>query len=124
MSKRGEINGWKCERTPEPIRKQFPDMEERPYCDAIMYAVHVDDGVTPMFLACRTEGCGGMATSRMYVVEVTDEVLDAIEHEWYRPSEDEMVALDRPMYDHVAQGGLMLRELTDAGRAVIEEVRG
>jgi hypothetical protein len=38
-SRRGEINGWTCDQ-----------------CGETTYVVHVADGVTPMFLACRAEG--------------------------------------------------------------------
>lgn len=51
-SKRGEINGWLCD-----------------HCGQHTYCVPVHDGVTPMFLSCRTTaGCLGTGTSLMYPV--------------------------------------------------------
>lgn len=107
MSRRGEVNGWTCDR-----------------CGETTYCVHVDDGVTPMFLACRAHGeagsCG-MGTSLMYPAPpVPDHVIAAVRWEWYSPDPKEKTTLyfeDPPVFDHVDKGGLLLRELTDAGRA-------
>jgi hypothetical protein len=120
MSKRGEINGWRCDR-----------------CELITYAIHVDDGVTPMFLACRAtgklEGCEGMGTSLMYPPPpVPDHVLAETRWEWYKPEPPKrrfdittgkfftpLDSLTPAARQHVEQGGLLLRELTDAGRELL-----
>lgn len=120
-SSRGEINGWACDK-----------------CGEVTYCVHVDDGVTPMFLACRATGavgaCGGTGTSLMYPPPpVPDHALAAVRWEWYKPDPpkrrfdtdtgkfftppDSLTPAER---QHVEQGGLLLRELTDAGRAALK----
>lgn len=120
MSARGEINGWTCET-----------------CGKTTYCIHVDDGVTPMFLACRASGrlgdCDGTGRSMMYPAPpVPDHVVAAVRWEWYKPESprrrfdpdtgklytppDSLTAAER---EHVDRGGLLLRELTDAGRAVL-----
>ncbi len=43
MSATAEVNGWTCDT-----------------CGETTYCVHVDDGVTPMFLACSAESLGGL----------------------------------------------------------------
>jgi hypothetical protein len=111
-SRRGEINGWTCD-----------------YCGQTTYCVHVDDGVTPMFLACRAEGvepneakCKGMGRSLMYPpAPPPPHVLAAVRWEWYEPDRFERARLD-PIsgeLEHVEKGGLLLRSLTDAGRELI-----
>ena len=123
MSKRGEINGWTCDK-----------------CGEITYVIHVADGVTPMFLACRASGdlghCSGMGTSLMYPAPpVPPHVLAAVGWEWYLPEPpkrrfdidtgkfftppDTLTPAER---QHVEQGGLLLRELTDEGREVLKAV--
>jgi hypothetical protein len=101
MSARGEINGWRCAD-----------------CGAHTYVVHVDDGVTPMFLACRaTEGCKGTGVSLMYSrPPVPQHVIDAVEWEWFRPQDRAVRRMEAGMRDHIKRGGLDLRRLTDAGR--------
>lgn len=104
MSRRGEVNGWTCDE-----------------CGATTYCVHVDDGVTPMFLGCRaTEGCKGTGRSLMYPSPpVPPHVHAAIQWEWYSPDPKEKTELffrNRATFDHVHKGGLLIRALTDAGR--------
>jgi hypothetical protein len=109
VSRRKEINGWRCKE-----------------CGAVTYAVHVDDGVTPMFLACRAsgsveEGCHGQGVSLMYPVPPAPaHVVEAVGWEWYQPTGRELRNLDANMRDHVERGGLMLRPLTDDGRGLLE----
>lgn len=106
----GRINGWKCN------------------CGYVTYAVHVDHGVTPMFLGCRKPGgCASSqpATSLMYPdADPPPHIIGSVAWEWYRPTEKQTRRLERKhpgMADHVRQGGLDLRPLTDAGRALLGE---
>ena len=38
-------------------------------CQTEINTANRDHGVTPMMIGCRTEGCDGMAMSRMYMVD-------------------------------------------------------
>lgn len=105
------VNGWTC-----------------PRCHETTYCVELDAGVTPMFLACRAEGvepaeakCHGTAQSIMYPPPpIPEHVLLAVEWEWYRPLEDELREMvDQAAVAHVQRGGLLLRKLTNAGRAAV-----
>ena len=106
-SKRGDINGYVCDT-----------------CKQHTFIVHVDDGVTPMFLACRAEGedpreaeCKGRGTSLMYpTMPAPQHVIDGVKWEWYKPAE---LPENEEMAEHVRKGGLLLRKLTDAGRAAL-----
>lgn len=105
----GRINGWRCQA-----------------CGAVTYCVHVDHGVTPMFLGCRvTDGCEGMAVSLMYPAAAPPaHVVWAVEWEWYRPTDKQARRMERKspgMLDHVRQGGLALRPLTDTGRELLRD---
>jgi hypothetical protein len=113
VSARGLINGYCCDT-----------------CGRHTYIVHVDDGVTPMFLVCRVDGqepeanpCKGMGTSIMYPPPpIPSHVVAAVRWEWYEPDLEELGRLD-PIsgeLEHVERGGLLLRPLTDVGR---EEMR-
>ena len=118
-SLRGEINGWRC-------LNEIAGMKmDRPACDGITYAIHVDDGVTPMFLGCRaTEGCSGTGVSLMYPAPpVPKHVLDAVAWEWYRPIGRELVELNEGEAQYVKNGGLLIRPLTDAGLELLKELR-
>lgn len=105
MSPAGAVNAWKCDR-----------------CGRLTVAVHIDEGVTPMFLACRaSEGCEGRAISVGYPPPpVPEHVLKRLAFEWYRPSDRWARRQSPAMAEHIARGGLVIRELTDAGRAVLE----
>lgn len=110
-SKVGAVNGWRCSA-----------------CQAVTYCVHVDQGVTPMFLGCRRDGCLGTGTSLMYPPPpVPAHVLNDVAWEWYKPSKKQLKRFDRKnpaMAEHIRLGGLALRELTDAGRLELEKLRG
>jgi hypothetical protein len=105
VSATGEVNGWACED-----------------CGQTTYCIHVDDGVTPFYLGCRaTEGCEGMAKSMFYPSgPVPDYALDKLAFEWYMPDAEERAGLKPEVREHVEKGGLLLRELTDAGREQIK----
>lgn len=100
----GAVNAWKCEA-----------------CGRLTVAVHVDEGVTPMFLACRrTEGCETLAVSAGYPdLPLPDHILDLVAWEWYRPEGRAYRRLSPGMQDHIDRGGLDLRPLTDAGREAL-----
>ena len=77
----------------------------------------VDDGVTPMFLACRHDGtetgCMKRATSSCYpdgpLPEFLREKFEQFGWEWYRPSLKWARRKGPEMLDHVLRGGLDLR---------------
>lgn len=110
-SLRGEINGWVCEK-----------------CGVVSYCVHVDDGVTPMFLLCQQKnGCGdGVGTSLMYPrpQPAPQRIIDEVEFEWFRPTPEEAREATLEMRKHILHGGLDLRELSDVGREVLGELPG
>lgn len=108
-SKAGEKNAYYCEG-----------------CRSYTVVVHADDGVTPMFLACRAKGepdspendCKGRSHSMMYPDEPWPEkdgngtpIPTEPTYEWYAPDEAEKRTLDAGMLDHVELGGLLLRPL-------------
>jgi hypothetical protein len=105
MSRASKINGWRCKR-----------------CGRHTYAVHVDDGVTPMFLACRAVGvCKGTAVSLMYPAPpAPEQIVEEVAWEWYKPTPRATRRLDRETREYVEKGGLILRELTDAGREALK----
>lgn len=115
MSAPGDINGWRCDA-----------------CGEITYCVHVSEGVTPMFLACRAEGvdpsqakCKGRGVSLMYPRRpAPPHVLQAVAWEWFRPTGKAYKKLDAGMREHVDMGGLDLRPLTAAGRNRLGEHAG
>lgn len=97
----GEKNVYVCER-----------------CSHYTVTIDVDEGVTPMFLACRADGeleptCGGTGQSLMYPPEPwPDGVPTTPQFEWYRPSQKELVELGWGEIEHVNKGGLLLRKVT------------
>lgn len=105
-----KVNGWTCDA-----------------CGETTYIVHVEEGVTPMFLACRAEGvepdearCKGTGRSLMYPPPpVPRFVIAAVRWEWYRPDDAEMRALEAGAFEHVRKGGALLRPLTNAGRVAL-----
>jgi hypothetical protein len=106
MSRSGRVNGWGCKE-----------------CGEYTYCIDIDDGVTPFYLGCRaTEGCKGKATSLFYPsADLPNYVRDQVKWEWYKPEPEEYQTLNEGMKEHVDKGGLMIRELTDRGRKVLEE---
>lgn len=102
-TKPGDINGWYCGQ-----------------CGLHTYVVHVDPGVTPMFLGCcrASGGCKGPGISLMYPTAPPPEhVKLSVKHEWYKPGK--RARLSPEEREHVKKGGLLLRELTDAGRKLL-----
>jgi hypothetical protein len=99
-------------------------------CGHYIVTVDLDEGVTPMFLACRVQGepndpantCTGTMQSMMYPPHPwpkTDGFGVAIPTEptweWYKPDERELARMrrkDPAGYEHVRKGGLLLRKRT------------
>ena len=107
MTPKGSINAWKC-----------------PTCGGLTVAIHVDDGVTPMFLACRrTPGCTGMAVSSGYPSPpIPLHIRLLCEWEWFAPSSTQLKRYrreDPAMYEHCRKGGLEIQPITDAGRRLL-----
>lgn len=110
-SKAGDKNAYYCED-----------------CRGYLVVVHADDGVTPMFLACRVKGeptdpandCKGRSHSLMYPTEPWPEkdgfgtaIPTEPTYEWYAPDERERRTLKPDTLDHVERGGLLLRPIAD-----------
>lgn len=89
--------------------------------------VDVDHGVTPFMIDCQFTGrpdrplnpkysengkCSGMAQSCFYPREPRPPHIPAPTHEWYKPTEEEMVPLMGAEKEHVRRGGLLLRPRT------------
>src|SRR3954452_18392660 len=111
-------------------------------CNHYIVTIDVDEGVTPMFLACRYLGdprdpkntCEGTSHSMMYPEEPWPEfdpagrpIPTTPTWEWYKPDRDEMILLrreakrtmvTREIVDHVDKGGLLLRPISGAIYAV------
>lgn len=91
--------------------------------------VDVDKGVTPFMIPCEFRGrpdrpanpkkmkngkCIGIARSCMYPQELGEGIpYPKPEFEWYRPDLKEFNALSNPEKDHVKQGGLLMRKITN-----------
>jgi hypothetical protein len=85
-------------------------------CKGYIVTIDRDEGVTPMFLACRTgRSCKGSMRSMMY----PDEPWPAVDGfgnpipteptwEWYRPDSNKVRKMSRDMKEHIAKGGLDL----------------
>jgi hypothetical protein len=102
-----------------------------PSCRGLTLTITVDEGTTPMFLACRRAGlepdvneCKGSAASLMYPPETFFRLIDAThsevgqppdqwvptaDWEWYRPHGVDLLKLSAEMREHVDRGGLVLR---------------
>lgn len=92
--------------------------------------VDVDKGVTPFMIGCEFKGrpdrpanpkymkngkCIGTAKSCMYPKEIGENTPYPVPtHEWYRPALKEYSKLSEYEKEHVLNGGLLLRERTDA----------
>lgn len=82
-------------------------------CKQRILTVHVDTGVTPMFLACRaTPGCKGNMASMMYAAPPA-ELLHTFGmvpvFEWYMPSVKKQKKMSLSTQNHCNRGGLLLR---------------
>lgn len=102
MMPKGSINAWKCDT-----------------CGGLTVAIHADEGVTPMWLACRrTPGCPGNAVSAGYPPPpIPPHILDLLAWEWFRPTAQQVRRMKRTnpeMAAHIERGGLDLRLLAES----------
>jgi len=81
-----------------------------PACGKPTVTIDADEGVTPMFVACRaTVNCNSnFANSRMY--ENCNGLIP--EWEWYKPAKGEIRSMESDMKRHIEMGGLCIRALT------------
>ena len=83
------------------------------YCNACgrhITTIDVDDGVTPMFIACwATKGCAGWMHSSMYRLPAGIRKPNEVAWEWYRPRKRELSKMSPCTKQHVRDGGLLLR---------------
>ena len=113
-----EIKKFKSGQVPQNLKIEKRNAYICKQCRKVTLLVHVDLGVTPMFIPCTSHGCNGVAISFMYrlppplLVSLNNELLPS--HEWYKPSEIEFNMLDKSQQDHVKNGGLLIRERTKA----------
>lgn len=117
MTPRGSVNAWQCQQ-----------------CSGLIVAIHIADGVTPMFLACRgTLGpgaanakCEGRAVSAGYPPPPLPlNIRDACRWEWREATATERKRWRREnqaMLAHVDAGGLVLAPISDEGRRLLSEV--
>ena len=101
--KAGEKNAYYCET-----------------CGGYTVVIHRDDGVTPMFLACRAAGevetCQGRAVSMMYrdIDSAPANVPKEPAWEWVKPSKSRVRRIKKrnPAFaEHLERGGLELRKI-------------
>lgn len=96
-------------------------------CGGYIVTIDIDDGVTPFMLACRVKGeprsegndCNGMMESMFYPKPpwpardgYGHEIPTEPSYEWYTPTGAELKRMrrrERDLYEHVRQGGLVLR---------------
>lgn len=79
-------------------------------CRQVTTTVDVDVGVTPFLIGCPKCECS--ARSGFYPKSRPVPLgTPAISHEWYKPTKIKKTDVD---YDHVQQGGLLMRPRTDA----------
>lgn len=79
-------------------------------CGNSMLSEDVDEGVTPFFMRCGA--CDAPAQSNFYKVHADDFSLPA-DIEWYKPTKKETSRLTKPMQEHVQQGGLLYRVISN-----------
>lgn len=92
-------NGWLCK-----------------VCDKVTITLQRIEGTTPMFLGCRiTPDCKGTAVSMMYPKPFPKDLLmnPGVWGEWYVPEAGDPILEVIGMADHVAKGGLALRQIDD-----------
>lgn len=78
-------------------------------CNSLTITYDRHPGITPAFVDHATFGhsCPGQTASLGYPADMPSD-LEA-SHEWYRPSEDELITLTDQAVNHVLNGGLLLR---------------
>jgi hypothetical protein len=96
-----------------------------PECHGYVVTIDLDEGVTPMFLACRVLGepkdpantCTGRMHSMMYPEEpwpaedgYGNPIPTVPTWEWYMPDAAELRKMGREGREHARKGGLSLRQ--------------
>jgi hypothetical protein len=89
MESIGRINCYACE-----------------VCGSLHGTINVNTGVTPFLIACRVEGCDGMAVSQCY-----RKAMASAGWAWYRPTPEAFLMLEPEEQEHVLHGGLLIEEL-------------
>lgn len=95
-------------------------------CGRHLVTIDRDEGTTPMFMRCLPErtpgGCGEMMASHGYPTPPRPAHIAAPTHEWYKPTDEELLAECRgdPTHapwirDHVQRGGLLIRPIRTPG---------
>ena len=85
------------------------------HCGYEIVTVNVDEGTTPMLIACQVKTgspevrCHGTMCSVWYRVSQDTRPT----HEWYQPSPKWARRKGEAMLDHVRRGGLVLREIEE-----------
>ena len=69
----------------------------------------IDKGVTPMVIMCPK--CNKNFAKSTFYIDIDSSI--PVTHEWYRPSLDEFLKLDRDMQEHVLKGGLDYRSRSE-----------
>lgn len=87
-------------------------------CRFGLVTVDLHAGTTPMFIACKNpKGCSGVMNSMGYPdPSQKPKWLGPATHGWYRPERVDDDQEDEKT-DHIMDGGLLLRELTEDERA-------
>lgn len=102
----GKKNAYQCDQLP---RDGF---NKAGGCGAFIVTIDRDYGVTPFLVKCGR--CGEYARSKIY--RVADWLVPS--HEWYRP--ETLEGIDPGHFDHLQNGGLLLRPLPDSRGWMIE----
>jgi hypothetical protein len=89
---KGKKNAYKCEA-----------------CRCLTITIDIDEGVTPMYLACRCaphKSCTAPSQSQVYPSYAQD-----LGHhwEWFKPDSETIQKMSDEMKDHLARGGLAIR---------------
>ena len=75
----------------------------------IMLVRDIHNGVTPMFLL--SPETKEMLKSCAYFLPQDEEIINAAQFEFYRPTFEEAKKLSKPLREHYNQGGLILRKI-------------
>lgn len=108
-------------------------------CHKRIATVDLADGTTPFTIGCMTNDkslvdrvagirvkykteCNGMMQSCWYgqLPGGYGEPMPEVTYEWYKPTVEEACKLEDGEREHVSLGGLLLREITDEGRALLK----
>lgn len=88
------VNGWLCDT-----------------CKAVLAARDLHPGVVPAVIDHRRFIPGSLCPGAARSLDYPRHVELHPTHEWYRPSETELLTLPGPFINHVLRGGLLLRPI-------------